>query len=269
LVTKTFQFISAVLLLFIFCVGGVLLKWTPLSPSNRRWVRIYFTHYLARILAWCIRLEIKTQGESERNIGKLIVANHTSVLDAIVLAARSPCVFVTSVEIEENPVLEFLARTGGAIFIERRCRDRVEFDQSQIRQLLVQRFDVVLFPEGTSTDGTAVRRFKTGLFPAATESRAPIEPVCIYFELIDGQPVDEKNRDRIYYYGDHLMSSHLFRIFTNGRVKVHVQSLGETGTKPQEDAKEVASICREQILGALTALSMSHGLDPRVVDASM
>ncbi len=247
---KSIQFILALFTLSLYALGGIFYYFLPLGGIQKRKVRIYCGHLLSKVMLYCIGVEVVVQGEVDPSQGKLVVANHTSVLDLVILSAFSPSVFVTSVEIEKTPVLSFLAKTAGVIFIERRNRDRVEFDREQIRRILLQGFNVVLFPEGTSTNGSQVLRFKSGLFPAAAEIRAPIEPICLYFESRGGQPITAENEDQVYYFGDHQIQNHLFNIFTNPKVKVQLKVLPIVRSSPEADVNGLANECRDRIAEA-------------------
>ena len=88
--------------------------------------------------------------------GALIVANHLSFWDILVLSSQIPCLYVTSIEVRETPLLGRLAVLGGCVFVERRSRDRIDSEIEQIRSELKQGKKVVLFrKERVATD----RRF--------------------------------------------------------------------------------------------------------------
>lgn len=141
--------------------------------------------------------------------GALIVANHVSFLDILVIAATRPAVFVTSVEKEEMALVGYLARLGGCLFVERRHRNRVRADRQQVSKVLTTGQDVVLFPEGTSGDGHELLPFKKGLFPAAIEVGAHIEPLAITYPRANGRDLDETTRPKLFFYGDFGVWDHL------------------------------------------------------------
>lgn len=86
----------------------------------------------------------------------LIVANHISYLDVLVLSRVAPLLFVTSTEVRDTPGLGLITRLAGCLFVERRNRSKIKSDSSDIQAALDSNIPVVLFPEGTSSDGSGV-----------------------------------------------------------------------------------------------------------------
>lgn len=145
--------------------------------------------------------------------GVLYVANHLSYLDVLVLAAQRPSVFITSRETRQDPFLGLLARLGGSVFVERRNKFLLLREIRSIAGLLQDGFSVVLFAEGTSSDGQSVLPFKVSLFATAEQAGVDVVPVCLRYQRIDGSPLGPHNRDRVYYYGSMRFLPHFFKLF--------------------------------------------------------
>lgn len=136
----------------------------------------------------------------------LVVANHLSYLDIMILGAVMPCFFVAKTEIANWPYFGKAARTGGTIFINRRSRASAVDVARQISERLSLPIPVLLFPEGTSTDGSKVLRFHSSLFEPAIGSSSPITAAAVRYVLHDGS----HERD-LCWFDDALFLPHLWR----------------------------------------------------------
>lgn len=134
--------------------------------------------------------------------GRLLVSNHLTYLDAVILSALHPSIFVTSVEVRNTFFLGQICRLSGCAFVERRNRSSIESELSEVTELLQKGFQVVLFPEATSTNGDSILPFKKSFFRAAVSARVPVLPVALQYLRIDGESVSPLNRDSVFYYGD-------------------------------------------------------------------
>jgi 1-acyl-sn-glycerol-3-phosphate acyltransferase len=135
----------------------------------------------------------------------LVVANHLSHLDIVILSAAMPCFFVAKSEIDDWPYFGRAARAGGTLFIDRSRRASTEKVAALIRERLTLPVPVLFFPEGTSTDGTMLR-FHSSLFEPAVRERAPITSVAIRYVMDDGTPERE-----LCWFGDEALAPHLVR----------------------------------------------------------
>jgi 1-acyl-sn-glycerol-3-phosphate acyltransferase len=164
------------------------------------------------------------------------------VLDAIAIAVLEDAVFVTSRDMAESFLIRWLATIGGAVFVERRNRDRRTEELAHLEALLREGRTVVLFPEATSTNGSEILRFRNGLLSCA--HRVPgveIVPVCLQYISVGGRPIDSENRDRIFLYGEMSVGEHLRRIFSNPVVEMEVQYFKPFPARDFATAAEIAS----------------------------
>ncbi len=158
----------------------------------------------------------------------LIVANHISYLDVLVLSRVAPLLFVTSTEVRDTPGLGLITRLAGCLFVERRNRSKIKSDSSDIQAALDSNIPVVLFPEGTSSDGSGVLPFRAALFQSAIDAKTPVHLFQIHYE-------DEAAA----YHGDHQFLSHLWRVCSRGRIRANLRYLGRLKTENQ-DRKSLA-----------------------------
>lgn len=178
----------------------------------------------------------------------LIVSNHLSYIDIFVIFSVAPAVFVANAELEEAFLLGTIIRYSGGVFVERRNRARLLKDMQNIQNILHMGFNVVLFPEGTTSDGREVKPFKTSFLDAAVGGGVPVLPVCIRYKEIDGEDAGPGNGPLVYYHGDITFFEHFFRFLGLRRVNVELRELGviESG----HTRKELAEVAYERISAA-------------------
>ena len=116
----------------------------------------------------------------------LVTCNHISWLDIVVLGAVLPVAFLSKDEPRRWPIIGRLALAGGTLFIKRGKLGAAEHSAQEIAHALSCGTSVLVFAEGTTTDGRAVRRYFSPLFKAAIDSGAPVLPVALRYPHKDG-----------------------------------------------------------------------------------
>jgi 1-acyl-sn-glycerol-3-phosphate acyltransferase len=137
----------------------------------------------------------------------LVVSNHLSYLDVLIIGAAMPCFFVAKMEIVGWPIFGKAARSGGTIFLDRSSLDSAMSVADQMSERLKLPIPVLLFPEGTSTDGSQVIPFHPRLIDPATSSGAQITAASIRYVIEDGTPERE-----LCWFGDESFVSHLLKV---------------------------------------------------------
>jgi len=137
----------------------------------------------------------------------LVVANHLSYLDICILSAIMPCCFVSKLEVNRWPFFGKAARVGGTIFLDPSSRASANVVADIIGERLTDSVPVLLFPEGTSTDGLQVLPFHGRLMNPATELGAPITAAAIRY--IPGGDIQERE---LCWFGDDGFLPHLWRV---------------------------------------------------------
>ena len=180
-----------------------------LSPFKYRQANAFLVSFFSKQLLSVLGFQIDFQSRHPRLKGNFfIAANHLSYLDVLVLSAYFPGCFVTSMEIRHTPFLGNLTLLAGCLFVERRSREFLDMETGNISLALRNGLSVIIFPEGTSTNGDRVRRFRQPLFQAAVEAGVSILPVSISYTRINGAPVTALNRDRLFWYADMTFARH-------------------------------------------------------------
>jgi len=136
----------------------------------------------------------------------LLVSNHLSYLDILIYSAALPCVFVSKAEVNKWPYFGFAARQGGTIFIDRTRRVSAQEVAQEMARRLADPVPILVFPEGTSSDGAQVVRFHSSLFEPAAATGAVVTPAAVRYESAGGAPESD-----LCWFGDESFMSHLWR----------------------------------------------------------
>lgn len=116
----------------------------------------------------------------------LVVANHISWVDILLLHSQAAMSFVAKAEIEAWPVMGFLASRGGTVYHRRGSHDSAQGVVAQMLRKLAQGGRVAIFPEGGILPGEEIKRFHARMFRVAIDAHCPIQPVMIRY-LRDGR----------------------------------------------------------------------------------
>jgi lyso-ornithine lipid O-acyltransferase len=221
-------------------------RWKILSRLNRN-----YTLLLRLILN--IKVTIAgDEGQLERG-GYVIIANHVSYVDGIVLGSIFPIVFVSKREVKKWPIVGQWNVLCGTIFINRQRKNEVGALVREMTRKLRQEANILLFPEGTSTNGEKMLPFQTVPLAAPLRSRSIIVPVTLAYTTIDEQPVTAVNRDFVYWYGDMDFVTHFWNLLGRRGVEVLVtlQPKIECFRYADNSAgrKKLAEDCYNRVLG--------------------
>ncbi|HEU0070628.1 MAG TPA: lysophospholipid acyltransferase family protein [Alphaproteobacteria bacterium] len=172
-----------------------------------------------------IGIDLVVRGAPADSKPLLIVANHASYLDITVLGALVRGSFVAKAEIAKWPFFGLLAKLQRTVFIERRSAHAAKH-RDEIARRLEKGDDLILFPEGTSSDGNRILPFKSALFSVAEREvdgqPLTVQPVSVAYLKLDGLPLGREWRPRVAWYGSMGMLSHAWNLFTLGKLTVEV-----------------------------------------------
>jgi 1-acyl-sn-glycerol-3-phosphate acyltransferase len=206
---KAYRLAGVSFLFCVFIVGALVMRLYAVTDVNRRRVSVWWTSVMCGV--GCKFLGIRTHADNTQVSGKdgrLMVCNHMSYLDILVISSVRPSVFISSVEMEKTFFLGFLAKIGGTFFVERRNVRNIKGELDGITQIISQGFNVVLFPEGTSTDGSKILPFRSSFLAGASEAGVEVVPVCLKYSKINGEAFSPDNCDTVCWYGDMSFAPH-------------------------------------------------------------
>jgi 1-acyl-sn-glycerol-3-phosphate acyltransferase len=194
-------------------------------------------------------IPIRCQGAPSQAGGTLFVANHVSWIDIPVLALLLDAGFVAKAEIGRWPVIGPLARRFGCLFIDRGVRAGVRYQADALDNHLSGSRSIVLFPEGTTSDGKTVRPFRSSLLAAAGQGSWPcVQPVTIRYRRRDGVALDDCRRRGVAWLDEDELLPHAFALAGKGGVLAEV-----IFEEPvfASDRKELARMCQRAIASRL------------------
>ena len=175
--------------------------------ARRRWRRWSFGGW-ARSVVRLLGLRINARNPPPR-APFLLVSNHLSYVDVVVLQSQMDCAFIAKREIAGWPVLGLMCRTMDTIFVDRKLKRDIPNAMKQIERTLEHGLGVVLFAEGTSTNGQSVSPFKSSLLEFAARNRVPVH----YASISYAAPPDEAPAEQsICWWGDMTFPDHVFRL---------------------------------------------------------
>ncbi len=180
---------------------------------------------------------------------RLIVSNHLSYIDVLVVSSLVPSVFITSVELKNTALLGILARLSGSIFVERRRPSGLKREIEDIVSVLRQGMPVALFPEGTTSNGDRVQPFKNSLFASAVIAQADILPICLRYTGVNGEALTPHNRDKVFYYGGITFLKHFPGVLKLRSIDVECIPLRTIRAQAHHSRKGLAA----EIYGVLSA----------------
>ncbi len=239
--------IIPLLAMYLLVSGSIALL--PMGTRLRRLFRIQNSSFFCRIMLWLlgIHLHVRHRERLQKHAGALIVSNHVSYVDALVIASLVPSVFITSVELGSTLFLGMLARLGGSLFVERRKASGLKKEISLIAGVLGEGFPVTLFPEGTTSNGERVQPFKNSLFDAAVSARVDVLPVCLRYTTVNGKRITAASRDSIFYYGGTPFFQHIPRLLSLASVDVEVIPLKLIRVAESGSRKDLAALAHGAI----------------------
>jgi len=217
----------------------------PLRQRLTRW-------FLAR-LSGALPFELQVHGELPAQ-PMLWVSNHVSWVDIPLLGGLLPLTFLSKAEVRQWPVAGWLAEKAGTLFIRRGSGD-ARMINAQLATHLSRGRSLLVFPEGTTTDGQGLRTFHGRLMASAIEAGVPVQPVALRYRR-NGQACELAP-----FIGDDDLVSHLKRLFDNDRGVVEVHLLPALSSAHQDrnllarqaHAAIRAVVCEDQEESAIAA----------------
>jgi len=157
----------------------------------------------------------------------IYVSNHSSWLDILVLGGRLEACFIAKDEIGAWPLIRQIARLGRTVYV-RRARASIGRERDEMGRRLSQGDNLVLFPEGTTSDGSRVLPFRSAFFSIVEQAVSPegkppiIQPLSVVYDRLAGLPTGRSSRPVFAWYGDMDIASHFWRLAQHRGLRVTV-----------------------------------------------
>jgi lyso-ornithine lipid O-acyltransferase len=200
----------------------------PLMPLQWVLIRLWpamarrLPFYFHRLACCILGFKIKISGQLPEGGQCLIVSNHVSWIDILVLSTVAPLSFVAKQEVASWPFFGWLAKLQRTVFVDRERRHSTKHSRTEMEMRLAAGDRVVLFPEGTSHDGGSVLPFKSSFFAAAAAPEIAIVPVTLAYTQNWQLPLTRRNRPRFAWYADMELMPHLWEALCAGPLTVQI-----------------------------------------------
>lgn len=240
-IRKTWQ---ASLILCHFFYGMVLLtvnfrRRDPFHPQVREIVRRWYKNMLSLLNVECSLTGVIPH---EKDTPAIIIANHISWVDIPLIGSQTPVNFLSKAEVADWPVVGTVAKKLGTLFISRGSGD-TERVMHEMKQHLDEHRSILIFPEGTTTDGSKVRRFHKKLFKVCEQTPVDVYPVLIRYEF-------NGDKNPVPFVGDIGFGSHFWQMLGHGKVHARVETLPPVRLDPEivgKQLREVELAMRERL----------------------
>ena len=236
---------------------GALWLLEKLKLPGRRPLSVRYYRMLCRLL----RLRIHIVGWPVQDQPTLIVSNHVSWLDIPVISAVCPVAFVTKQEVASWPIVGLASRLLGSVYIDRTRRQQSGEDSANIARRLLDGDPVVLFAEGTSSDGNRPLSFRSALVGAVAQvdpaHQVLLQPMSIGYNRLQGLAMGRRERPLIAWYGDLDFTPHIKQFVRQGVVDVTV-TFGEAVTFRNGADRKTVTRALEADVRRLTVAALRH-----------
>jgi len=257
------------LVIVLYCaIGAVVMAIARLFNSRRLTERfpLLFHSAVCRVFS----LDVQRCGEITSDRPVLFVSNHVSYMDIFVLGSVLPGAFVAKSEVASWPVFGALGKLQNTLFLERKAQ-RAADQIGLVAEHLKEQGHLIMFPEGTSTSGDHVKKFRSSLFAAA--EGVTVQPVTVAYLDYEGQPMTQAQRERFAWYlpdpsvpkPNRPFAAHFFSGLGLGRCRIQIQVHEPIVMGADFDRKVCAARCEDVVRAGLEAL-LPEAVDAKSVD---
>jgi 1-acyl-sn-glycerol-3-phosphate acyltransferase len=222
---------------------------------------------VSRLLGLRVRvIGVNASGASGRPI--IFVSNHSSWVDIPVIGGVLDGCFVAKGDVAGWPVIGTIARLGRSVFVSRQRGSTVR-ERDAMRTLLANGDNLILFPEGTSSDGSRVLPFRSSFFSVAEGDALPIiQPVSVVYDRLGGLPTGRANRPVFAWYGDMDIASHFWRLAQCSGLRVTVLLHAPLDPARFEDRKALSQAVWRTVAEGAATLRQNRPARPLEVEGA-
>ncbi len=220
-----------------------------------------------RVMCRLLHIRVKVVGTPLENNGPvLFVSNHVSWMDILVLGHVAKASFIARGDMQSWPFLGRLSKLHETVFIDREKRSTAHQQTIQLSSRLANGDSLILFPEGTTSDGGRVLPFKSALFGVtekvleadAVKEHLNVQPVTLVYKQINNAPSRRHNRPRVAWYGDMDFGPHFWEALAIENVQVEVHFHEPISRASFKNRKEMTQYCQDVIEAGLHAALAQH-----------
>jgi len=248
----TIRIVSALLMVAVVTIVLAPLQYSALKLG---WPRPTLVPQLwHRVALKALGFRVRTHGVLSRERPLFIASNHISWTDIMVIGSVAPASFIAKSETAGWPFVGWLARMQRTVFVERQRKRKAGEQVSDIARRLAAGDVMVLFAEGSTSDGNIVLPFKSTLFAAAklaldegTAERVVIQPLAIAYTRLHGLPMNRMHRTLATWIGDQDLAPHIKTLLSEGGIDVELHFGEPFEFTAATNRKQVAALAEAQV----------------------
>jgi len=197
-------------------------------PRQRAVLSAWIVHIFGKIFTAILGIRVVLRGEISllKKRGIFLVCNHLGYLDGIVATSLTPLVFIAKTDIRRWPFFGVFTFLSDTIFINRTSANNIKQEIDKMVRFLRYKVNLILFPEGTSTNGEKLLPFKSSFFAAPQQANAEIVPLAITYRAVGGTPLNDNNRDFLCWYDKMEFFPHLLNVLKLDTITIEVKVCG-------------------------------------------
>lgn len=250
--------VGVVIIVLTLVLIPIQLVTTWLRLPVRRSVPMWWHRVIRRVL----RLDVCVEGQPLATRPLLLVANHQNWLDIVVLGSVMPLCFIAKSEVKGWPGFGWLARLQRTVFVARDRRSATGAAVGEIADRMAQGDVMVLFAEGTTSDGNRVLPFRSSLLGAAQQAERAghvdsvgVQIVTINYATIRGTNAGRAGRKALAWYGDLDLLPHMLSVLTIGPMRADVRFGEARHMEPTTDRKALTRHCHAEMEASFAAMT--------------
>ena len=213
-----------------------------------------------------IKIELDQQSKvhlsNKSEVGSLYVSNHVSWIDIVAIGSLIKSRFIAKKEVKAMGIFGFLAALNNTFFIDNSKATKSLDYSNNISKKLLNGENLILFPEGTTSDGSAIRKFKSSFFESANskylcpssreEKFINVYPITLCYLKKNGLPMGINVRRGVAWIGEYPMLRLMYDFLISGNVSIYINISNAVTFKDFGDRKKLSSHCENTILANLT-----------------
>ena len=248
---RSIRLISILFFLSIFIIITIPIQFflNIINTNLKNTYPIFFYKIIKFIVG--INIEIKGfEKTTQKGSATLYIANHVSWFDILCLGSILNARFVAKKEVASMGIFGFLAKLSNTFFIDNSNKNKLYEYNDFLREKLIKGESLILFPEGTTSDGNGIRKFKSSLFECLNSIDNPInvQPISICYVNKNNIPMGFYARRFIAWVGDTSMVNSMKEFLSSGSITVNLIFHPKVIMNQFNDRKELSLFCEEQIL---------------------
>jgi len=224
-----------------YCVWLVTRLLVPFSRDAARATHFWVVRNWSRALCGLLSIRVESHGPPPTP-PFLLASNHLSYIDIIVYFTRVDCFFLAKSEVARWPIMGFLASTSGTLFVDRTRKSDLVRVLSLVEDVHARGSGVTFFPEGTSTKGEFVERFKPSLFEVAARTGVQVSVAAITYSTPAGAAPAHTS---VCWWGDMPFAGHFIDLIQLPGIDARIEFSAEPITG--EDRKALASAAQASV----------------------